>query len=219
MKSSGFVIGLIILALIVYGGYYFYNETYEQTMIEIQNTGPITPPIPSVTSADLVSTLSAESSRTAIPADWKMHTSDKYSYSIKFPKNMQNDTMSEGDRFYFLGPTQSLGTELYDGISLLIKSNRYNGKSVKEIAEEQYEIMKKEETTKSITRVSEVSYRSVFGYTFRREALGDADFIYIPLNKEEYLEVINMTVEPENANNDPTYTQIVEQMISSIKPY
>ena len=216
MKSSGFVIGAIILGLIIYGAYYFYNDTYEQTMLEIQNTTPVAP-IPSVTEAD-IATDSGESTSTAIPADWKLSNSSKYGYSIRFPKNMQSDTTSEGDRYYFMGPTQSLGTELYDGISLLIKSHRYNGKTIKEVATERHDIMEKEETTKSITSVSEVGYRSVFGYKFRREALGDADFIYIPMNKDEYLEVINMTVEPENAKNDPPYTQIVEQMISSIKP-
>lgn len=217
MKSSGFVIGVIILGLIIYGGYYFYNETYEQTMLEIQNAPPIAP-IPSVTEAD-IATNSAIATSSAIPADWKLSTSSKYGYSIRFPKNMQSDTTSEGDRFYFLGPTQSLGTELYDGISLVIKSGRFNGKTIKQIAQEQHDNLKKEDTTKSITNVSEVNYRSVYGYTFRREALGEADFIYIPMNKDEYLELINMTTEPENAKNDPPYTQIVEQMISSIKPY
>lgn len=148
-----------------------------------------------------------------IPADWKLFTSD-YGYSLKYPTDIKTDTMAEGDRFYKLGPTQSAGTELYDGISLLIKSADLADLSLDQLVDQKYKQLKSEETTREITPIQEKKIGNHTVKSFHHTAFGDGEYIYIQMPNKQYLEIINMTVEPQN--REQTFQAIVEKMIASI---
>lgn len=210
MKSFGFLFGVIVAAVIGYAGFYFYNDTYQQTLDEMQNLETV-----SVPSDNAASDSANPSSFSPIPTDWQTFRSKQYGYSLNHPKDINTETTTEGDRFYKLGPTQSLGTELYDGLSLTIRAGKLNGKSLESVAKQMREQSAKEETTQSITELQTVSYGAIKGYQFRKSSLGDADFIYVQKSPTEYLEIINGTVEPKNRTQ--TFAKIVSEMISSIQ--
>lgn len=213
MKYFSFFFGVIILAVIVYFGNYFYNQTYEETMLEIQKNPPLS--IPTVPPFITVATESAETaSSSGVPKEWKTFISSQYGYTIRFPKDMQNETRVEGDRYFYLGPTQSLGTEMYDGISLLIKSAQINGKTIQQIAKEQHAKYEKSETTSKITPIKLVTFGDHKGYQFSSVSLGESDFIYIPQSDETYLEIINLVASPDK--NNSLYQDNVDKIISTI---
>lgn len=152
---------------------------------------------------------------TNIPKDWVPFTSEKYEYTIKHPADMQKDTGPEGDRFFKHGPTQSLGTELYDGIILMVKSGPLEGKTIEQLAQTKHQELKNAETTQSVSDIITKSYGPNTAYQFHLTSIGDGDYIYLQKSPTEYLEVINMTVEP--AQREPAFQQTAETMISSLE--
>jgi len=212
MKYFSFLFGLGIVAIIFYAAHYFYNQTYEQTMTEIQNNPslliPTAPPrISATTSAEVASS-------SAIPADWKTILSSSYNYSIRIPRFIQNESSSDGDKFYFLGPNQSLGTEMSDGISVLIKAERLNGKTLQVIAKEQQALSAKAETTESVTAVKAAEYGELKGFQYTTTALGTFNSIYIPQSAETYLKIISIVEIPEVGSS--SYQDTVNKIIASI---
>ncbi len=210
MKSFGFVFSILIIAIIGYAGYYFYNQTYEETLEEIA-LSPV-PPFPTVDPSQ-TATDSAEASGSGVTDDWKTFVS-KYGYTLRYPKNMQFNTTTEGDRLFYLGPTQSLGTELFDGISILIRSNNLNGKTLRQVADEQQAQIEKEITTESITKTAPVTFGVHKGFTFTSKSLGEGDYIYLPMENDLYIQIVSMTAEPETSKED--YESIARSIISSI---
>lgn len=209
MKSFGFLFGLLILIIITLAGYYFYKETYVQTMVELQ-----TRPISSVQTVATISGQPKVSSTSATPDNWKVFQSKRYGYSLNYPSDINLETTSEGDRFYKLGPTQSLGTELYDGISLTIRSGKLEGKTLRQFVDQQFTIMKDEITTNSITEIKPLTIGEFQGFKFRKSSLGEADFIYLQKSKDEYLEIIDGTVEP--VNREQSFKETVFLILSSV---
>ncbi len=207
MKSFGFGSGIFILFVIVISGYYFYQDTYTRVQEELA----VSTPRP--TSSD-IAMFSPSPTSLIIPSDWVPFSSKKYGYTLRHPKGIKTETTSEGDSFLQLGPTQSIGTELYDGISVAIKSSKLNKETLQQIATKRRLEISQEPTTQSISQLEAVSYATASGFLFRTSSLGEAEFIYMQKSPTEYLEIINATVEPKN--RDQTFQNIVTAMISSI---
>jgi hypothetical protein len=199
VKSSGFFIGLIIFAIIGYAGYYYYNQTYDQTMEEIKGVSTRLPsnfstPPPASIAAQLA-TASAEASSSGL-SEWKSFVSPRYNYSLNLPKDMNYQSRTDGDYFYYFGPTQDPGGKLTDGISLGIHTGRLNGKSLKQIAG---------------GNAKEVSFGEHKGYQFKE---GSTLHIYLPKSAETYLEITEIIAQVDK--KDQRFAQIVSEIISSI---
>lgn len=172
----------------------------------------VTTPSPSVSPLIVINPSPATVS-SEVPPDWKLYTSPN-GFKLYYPPDMENDSMSEGERFYKLGPTQSRGTELYDGISLLLRTGDMADLTLEKLVQQKHQEMKNAETTQEITDPVTKTYGNHQAIQFRQSSLGDGDFIYIKMPGKKYLEIINLTVEPQN--REQTYQKVVYQMIKSI---
>ena len=217
MRSPGVLIGFICIIVIILAGSFFYNQTKEEVLVEMNSALPARTP---VVSTSPLSSASASPSASPvvlkeIPVSWKTFQSETYGYSIRYPEDVKAEKTTEGDRFLKTGPTQSLGTELYDGIVFTIKTGNLENRSLEQLAKQRHGETAKEETTRSITELTPATFGTHQGYSFRRTGLGDGQFIYLLGKDGKYFEIINMTVEP--TNRAQTFQNIVDLMIMSIR--
>lgn len=150
-----------------------------------------------------------------VPQDWKTVTSQTYGFSLSHPSDVTHDTISEGERFYKLGPSQKGQTEMYDGINLLIKSGNLEGKSFAVLTQEKYTAAQREPAHSQVGPKTPITIATIQGVSFRVSGLGDWTAIYLPKGKDQYLEIINGTVEP--TNREPILQKTVDIMLSSLK--
>jgi hypothetical protein len=199
----------LILILSIFGALVIGNLTHGFKQLTPNSSSPV--PAQSqvlIQENKMQPTVSAD-----VPPDWKKYTSPN-GFILHYPADIQYDIMPEGERFFKPGPTQSLGTELYDGISILIRTGDMANMTLQELVGQKYQQIKEEETTREITDPVSVIYGNNQAIQFRQIGFGDGDFIYLQMPGKKYLEIINMTVEPQNRKQ--SYQKIVEQMIGSI---
>lgn len=203
MKILPFLILIIIFGSLAVG---YLTHGFKQIYPNPQ-VSPSASVMPLPTEVALQSTVSAQ-----IPANWLVYHSPN-GYAIAYPSDIKTDQVSEGERFYKHGPTQSSGTELYDGISLLIRTGDLANLSLEDLVQKKHQQMKEEETTRDISNPVNINYGNHSAIQFKKSSLGDGEFIYLKTPNGKYLELINISVEP---NNKDTYQKIVSQMIGSI---
>ena len=177
------------------------DKTTNQTPVTNQNITPTTVILPSID--------------VSVPENWVPFTSQQYGFSIQYPLDMTHQTTSEGERFYKLGDTQSTGTELYDGISVMIKSGDLGGQTLADFVRNKHTETKKDQLQPEVGEIKQVSIAGLAGFSFRVRSIGDGTFIYLPKGNNEYLEIVNGTVEP--AQREQTFQKIVDQMLSTLK--
>lgn len=151
----------------------------------------------------------------SVPGNWVPFTSEKYGFFIRYPLDVNHQTTQEGEQFYKLGPSQSQGTELYDGISVGIKSGSISGKSFEDFVKQKHIDMKNDPLQPQVGDINQVAIGGIQGFSFRVSSIGDSTFIYLPKGEREYFEIINGTVEP--TNREQTFQKTVEQMLSTLK--
>lgn len=177
------------------------NETTNQTPVTSQNIAPTTVILPSID--------------VSVPENWVPFTSQQYGFSIQYPLDVTHQSTSEGERFYKLGDTQSTGTELYDGISVMIKSGDLGGQTLADFVRKKHADTKNDQLQPEVGEIKQVSIAGLAGFSFRVRSIGDGTFIYLPKGSDGYLELVNGTVEP--ANREQTFQKIVDQMLSTLK--
>ena len=146
--------------------------------------------------------------------NWVTYDSTISGFSIKYPKDLKHDTTVEGERFYRLGPTQSEGAELFDGISLIIRSGKLNGRTFKNWVDAKYKETVNDPVEQRVGGKIPITIAGMQGIAFTVESLGERIVIYLPKGDKEYLEIINGTVEPQK--REQTFQKIVDSMLSTI---
>lgn len=149
-----------------------------------------------------------------VPANWETYTSSEYGFLIKHPKDVKQETTSEGEQFSKMGPTQTTGTELFDGISVVITSGNLGEDDFEEFVSKKYDEIKNDPIQPQVGERMSVTIAGKSGYALRVKSIGDSTRIYLPKGDSEYLEIINSTVEP--TNREQTFQKTVDTMLSSL---
>jgi hypothetical protein len=210
MKNP-FLLGALAVLIILIAGLFYYEVTdwfdFNQTQISSsqKTTSPsstlLAPkPIPSQTPAP-------------IPEDWETFSSETFGISVKHPKDFTAEETQEGVRVLKLGPTQSLGTELYDGISILIRTGSLEGVSLEKYVDLQIQEIKDQPINAKVSEKREVKVLELNGFSYNVSSLGEATYILLPKGQNQYLEIINSTVDPSNFG----YQKTVDLIISSLE--
>lgn len=176
-----------------------------QQPISIANTTPTSSnPIPSLPVSPTVE----------VPQNWQTFTSQNHGFSIIYPPEIEvTERQNNQVTFLMLGETQTEGTELFDGISLTISSNSLNDKTLQQFVNDKTQTIKDEPTTRSVSPLQSVIVAGLQGYSFRVSSLGEANFTYLPQGENRYLEIINITVDPNNKG----YQGTVSKMLQTLK--
>lgn len=183
---------VLITTIIIFGGAYLYIQQ-QRTQKVVTTKGDI----PKPTKPPVLATITTTPD--AIPASWERYTSSEYGFTISFPPDVTHDTTTEGERFYKLGKSQSQGTELYDGIRIVIKSGSLGKKPFAEWVNQTYENTKNDPVQPRMGEKKPITLAGKQGITYTVSSLGDATMIYLPKGTDEYLEITNGTVEPADS--------------------
>ncbi|RJR26790.1 hypothetical protein C4561_03340 [candidate division WWE3 bacterium] len=149
-----------------------------------------------------------------IETGWKQLNSSVYGFTILYPEDLDHQTTTEGERFLKVGPTQSLGTELFDGISLVIRSGYFESGTFEDLVAAKYDEIKNDQTQPQLGEKKQISIAGKEGYIFSVSGLGEWTQTYLPKGNNEYIEIINNTVEP--SNREQTYKKIVDKMLDTL---
>jgi hypothetical protein len=168
-------LGILIIALIG-AGVYFMLARKESTVSPTTPTPTLTPP------------------PAATPTTESTYSDKNGMYSFKYPSEAEVKEQSDGSITVSIwGPTQKEDTEFYDGLSLNFKTSSLAGKNLMTIAQEKAtEFGDLFETSTP----SAVTVASALGYSFHVKGVVEADYYYLPLDSQGYLEIVDSTKDP-----------------------
>lgn len=205
VKRAFPVIGILLIIFGIVAFFYFKN----QNTFSLTDADPTTP-LP----AETTSTISPTSPVPVIPEEWEAFNSVKYDFVIRYPSDVNHDTTAEGERFFKTGPTQSLGTELYDGISVTIYSEGLGDDTFDTFVQSKFKEMRNDPVNSQVSEIRKITIAGKNGYAFDVQSLGDSTHMFLPKENDEYLAIVDGTVEPTNRKQ--IYRTIVDRMLSSI---
>ncbi|HLL60798.1 MAG TPA: hypothetical protein VK338_03705 [Candidatus Nitrosocosmicus sp.] len=201
--------GIVLLVLVGAGSYMLgaqseQNKRAQQEM-QITPTNPITPSATGVIPTTVSTKLADYTS------NWKTYKSGELRFSIKHPQDVSDFTNPGGMvSFSKSGPTQINGSEINDGISLRISGGSLKGQSLNEFMQKE---IKGNGELQLLKPISQTSINNLAAYTFKLRGLGEFTYFYIPVKDNEYIEIVDSTVDPTNQG----YHEIVDQMLSTFK--
>lgn len=207
MKVVITIIFLLTVGAIGVGLYFVNQQPKTKVVVPLPPTSATTPTLNP--SGPKISPLPT------IPASWKTFTSMSYGFSIKYPADIKHDITSEGERFYKLGPSQATGTELYDGISVVIRAGSLQGKPFKEWVDQKYLEFKTDPVRPEVGDQKPITIAGMQGVSFTVSSLGDRTMMYLPKGTDQFLEITNSTVEPQD--REQTFQKTVDLMLSSLE--
>jgi hypothetical protein len=198
------IAGLGVVLVTVIGGFLIYralNETETQTATPISSPSSTAIPTPGSTPI------------TDVPEDWETYSSDELGFNISHPSEMTVDEQQaiEGIRFLLIGPSQTQGTEMYDGISMTINVDTHNADSFQDFIDEQHQETN-DATNPEVGDIEQVTVAGLQGYQFVVNSLGEFTHIYLPLEGNKYAHVTYLMEDPENQG----FQEILDTMLSSL---
>lgn len=145
---------------------------------------------------------------------WKSVTNKEAGYIIDYPANMEVDSQANGTQvFQFLGPTQQAGYEFADGIRLVLRPGIYNQENIGKFVEAQKEIYEAQAETKTKSMIHQRNIAGRGGYSFEVNGSFRRNYIYIPLEGKNYLEIEDSTIDPTGQG----FEGVVDEMLLSLK--
>jgi hypothetical protein len=200
---SPLLLGVFALLIILIGGLFYFNQA------QISSSQKTTSPSPTL----LAPQSTPSQTPIPIPNDWENFSSETYGISVKHPKDFIVEETQEGVRIIKAGPTQSLGTELYDGISILFRTGPLGGLTLEKFVDSQIKEIKSQPINAEVSEKKEVKVLELEGFSYDVSSLGDANYTFLPKGQNQYLEIINSTIDPSNLG----YQKTADLIISSLE--
>lgn len=210
-KTVKILIALAVLTIAVAIGAYVYFTSRGPQSSEDQAPTPTEIPI-TPTPTEVLSSPTPTATSSAIPEDWETYSSTETGFSLSHPPDMEISTNQDGSiSFSKLGPTQTEGTELFDGISLNIESGDLSENSFSTFVENRHE----EAQDSPVSEIGELTEGTLDGkttYQYIETGLGVFTHIYIPFEENSYVHVSLLVEDPSGQGFEET----AEKIISSI---
>jgi hypothetical protein len=151
-----------------------------------------------------------------VPSDWKTYDSEAYSFTFKYhPKFTIRPSVDNTLTMYLHGPSQSEGTEVYDGIIINFQEATYTENSFKAFVEKQYQVAKNDDVIYEISDLKDVQISTYQGYEFRTSSLGSIRNIYLDAKNKKFIYISLLLEDPKNQG----FENIVTTLLSTITPH
>ena len=208
-KSKIFIpIAIILFALAITAVVYFTGrvDRGEDAASDLSPTPTIsqTTPTPSIEP-----TPTATQSATQVPSDWVAYDDDGTNFTLSHPADFEIRENQDGSvAFVKLGPTQTEGTEVFDGIILTVNSGPYEQASFSDFVKENHQ----EAQQSPVSEVGEITEGLVNGkivYQYEEQGLGVFTHIYIPFEENAYVHVSKLVEDPTNEGFEETADTII----------
>jgi hypothetical protein len=168
---------------------------------------------PAVTETELTPTPPPASPGGAVPEGWQRLDTPEGGMSLWYPGEMVRDEAAGGGaRLRLMGETQTEGTELFDGIMVVIETGTYEGESFAGFVRDEYDIAIDDPATRVRGDLGEVNVSGRTGYRYVSEGLGTFTHIWVPLGQNRFGQITYMVADPEGRD----YQGMVEAMLASI---
>ena len=156
--------------------------------------------------------LESSGDRSDLPGEWQTYTNQESGFSMDYSSALKKEEGSqEIVKFTLLGPTQREGTEIFDGISVIVTTATHTQKDLKNYIESRLE------KTGEIGEVTSGPKRVVLngnnGYRYEKVTAGSSTVLTFPLSEEKVIKISYSAPDPE----DRGYREIVEEMINSFR--
>ncbi|GEM_PF-3403210 len=196
---------LIVFVILLVGATVFwrYFGNFGRNDFSDQNTGIIPTSMSSAVESDIPPVLDG----------WKMFESEAFGFSLRYPPEMEVAENEDGSvRFLLIGPSQTRGTEVYDGIILTFFLGNYSDDSLLEYVDQLVSEKRNDPIYIEVGDVEEVDIGGISGYRFTESALGEFTNIYLPWGDEGgYLNIFYLLEDPKNQG----FEEILDKMLSS----
>jgi hypothetical protein len=139
------------------------------------------------------------------PLDWRVFSSESLAINFSYPPKMEiTENEDKTVRGVLIGPSQSLGTEVYDGIILSFSKGEYAEASLENYVESVVTKKKSDPVYIEITDIDTVQIAGINGYKFLESALGTFMNIYLPLGDGKFLLLTYLLEDPKGQGFEAT---------------
>lgn len=203
MKS--FLIGLVVLILLVFGGLYLVNIDSPDA---IENGTPTsTSPTQGNSSND------SKDESTSLPVDFRPHAEPDQRYRIALPYEVDVSSPQTGiTRYRYLGPNNEPNSEITDGYTITIETEATSETSLEELVTERTEA----ETTNLLEEPESMMLNGHEAFRYVTEsALGNkpiTHYVVLPGNGYEYYISTNIT-----PSNNTAYQETVMSILDTLE--
>ena len=201
MNKNIIFIALILFIIAGVGTYFYLSNTNKSISINPNQTATLAedgfaqPGSAPTTSQDISS--------------WKTHTSPELGYTISYPPSMQYEQQPDLDRFVLLGETQRTGTEVYDGIIINIFKGSYVQDTLQEFVQATHQQDLESDILNEVGDISTTQVAGTTAYQYTVSSLGTFTHIYLPAGSDNYLQIVYLLEDPNNAGFEQTFSQIL----------
>jgi hypothetical protein len=146
-------------------------------------------------------------------ANWKTYTT--LTYQVKYPQDV-NFREDEGSFAVFskLGPTQTEGTEVFDGFSVSFQPKVSSGMTLDAYVAAEIEAIKKQNVSEVVGVSKSITINDYQGLTFTEKGLGEFTHIILQSdNKEIFMEILTYVADPGNLG----FQSIIDTIFSTFK--
>lgn len=145
-------------------------------------------------------------------SEWKTVRNEEMGFTIKHPEHVKSMQEPGSGSFIYLGPTQTQGTELYDGLALTFNGHVYpqGNQVLKDFVDKQ---IASDSQHGTVSLSSEITINGRQGLTYTLEGVGTFKIIILPNGSDKVLMISSIVADPNNGG----YQQIVDQMLSSLE--
>lgn len=193
------IVAFLMIAVLATGVWYYFEYT-EQATQHNSTEAPLVGSAPTPTTAPV----------SELEEGWVEFDDTTAGFTFQYPEDAQIRRENEYIGVVILGPTQSQGTELYDGLTVLLATYPLNGKTLMEAAKVE---QAREDPIVEVTEITPITYAGKTGFAYKATSLGTRQVIFLPLAGDLYLKVVNGAVDPTGQG----FQETAERIASSVK--
>ncbi|MBW6441823.1 hypothetical protein K0B04_02860 [Patescibacteria group bacterium] len=131
-------------------------------------------------------------------------------FSFNYPNYLKPEAQQDGSLWLGMyGPTQATQTEFYDGISVGFQVFPLENQNLRNVVENK-RLLFADLYGDEVSEISNIDLGVVSGYSFS-DSVGK--YMYVQLNSEKYLEIVNTTSDPGNLG----YHKVASEIVESVK--
>src|SRR3989344_2049515 len=122
-------------------------------------------------------------------------------FSFRYPPDMEKNENGDGSvTLVKFGPSQTKGTEVYDGLILTFKSGSHAENSIRELAESERQKGLNEPAIEKVGELLEVNFTSQPGWSYSITGQGNFVHYFLPLSGTRYLQVTQLLEDRKSQN-------------------
>lgn len=148
-----------------------------------------------------------------VPEEWPTYVSEKQEIRLRHPDFAQVREIEGVLVLYHHGPTQTEGTELFDGFTITVQTVPFAAtqESLKQVADDRLADDRQHAT---ITRgLSPIELAGQTGWQYQISGVGEYTIIVLPHGERQAVVLSYLVADPD----DRAYEQTVQQMLASLE--